>query len=73
MSDAKRERLSSNLLKQVQFHFHKFTSAELAAFTVERQKTSYPKAKSDLMIFNGEGLAVLKGREFSGSQISLWE
>jgi len=72
VSDGKRESLSSNLAKSVRFHFHKYSETDLATFSVERQRTDYPKAKSDLVIFDSQGIAVIKGREFGGGQTSLW-
>jgi len=72
VSDGKREGLSSNLAKSVRFHFNKYSATDLATFSVERLKTTYPKAKSDLVIFDSQGIAVMKGREFGGGQTSLW-
>lgn len=72
MSDAKREKLSSNLVKSVKFHFSGFSAAQIAGFKVERTKSDYPGAKSELLIFDEHGTAVIKGREFGGGQTSLW-
>lgn len=72
MNNGQRENLSSNLVKHVRFHFGKLSQADLSAYTVERQKSSYPKAKADLKIFDAEGNAVFEGREFGGGQTSLW-
>ncbi len=72
MNDAKREKLSSNLVKSVKFHFNGFSAADIAGFQVERTKSDYPSARSELVIFNKDGTAVIKGREFGGNQTSLW-
>jgi hypothetical protein len=60
------------LAKSVLFHFRNFSAQQVALFRVERSKSNYPKAKSELLIFDGNGIAVIKGREFGGGQTSLW-
>ena len=72
VSDIKRESLTKDMVKHVRIHFHKFSENDLQAFTVERQKSDYPKAKAELVIFDGAGKAVMKGREFGGGQMSIW-
>jgi hypothetical protein len=72
MTSTNRERLSSNLVKSVKFHFSNFSPEQIAGFTVQRSKSSYPHAKTDLIIFDGSGTAVIKGREFGGRQTTLW-
>jgi hypothetical protein len=69
MGEAKRESLSGNLAKSVKFHFR---TLDPAGYTVERQKSVYPTAKADLVIFDSQGQMVIKGREFGGGQFSLW-
>ena len=73
MSNGKRENLSGDLLKSVQFHFRSYSKEDLASFRVERNKSDYPKAKSDLVIFDGHGTPIFKGREFGGGHTSLWD
>jgi hypothetical protein len=70
--DGKRETLSGNLMKSMRFHFKRFSDADLSKFTVERRKSSYQGAKTDIVIYDAEGAAVVKGREFGGGQMSLW-
>ncbi len=72
MSNGNREKLSSNLVKSLKQHFQQLADPNVATYTVERQKTTFPKAKSDLVIFNSAGTVVIKGREFGGGQTSLW-
>ncbi len=69
---AQRQKLPPHLLKAVRSHFGQRHEATIAAFTVERNKSLYPKAKADLIIFDGNGAAVMEGREFGGGQTSLW-
>jgi hypothetical protein len=72
MGNDKRESLSSNLVKSVKFHFTTYSTQDIQTFKVERSRSNYPHAKSDLVIFNGQGEAVIKGHEFGGGQTSLW-
>jgi hypothetical protein len=70
--ESKRESLSANLVKSLRFHFKSFRDADLSKFSVERRKSSYQGAKVDIVIFDAEGAAVVKWREFGGGQMSLW-
>ncbi|HEY7270277.1 MAG TPA: hypothetical protein VH951_10655 [Dehalococcoidia bacterium] len=72
MGTEKRENLSSNLVKSVRTSIPRYATSELSDFKVERSKSAYPQAKEDLVIFDGQGAAVIKGRDFGGGQISLW-
>jgi hypothetical protein len=72
VNEGKRESLAGDLEKSVRFHFQGYRSSNLNAFRVERQKSSYAGARSELVIFDAEGRAVIKGREFGKGQFSLW-
>jgi hypothetical protein len=72
VSTEKRDILSSSLVKSVKFHFTNYSAQQIEALRVERSRSNYPHAKSDLVIFNGQGEAVIKGHEFGGGQTSLW-
>jgi hypothetical protein len=72
VSEGKRETLAGDLEKSVRFHFNGYKAANLGAFRVERQKSTYSGARSELVIYDADGKAVIKGREFGKGQFSLW-
>jgi hypothetical protein len=60
------------LAKQVQSQFSQFARTDMKAFTVERSKSDFYGAKTDLSIFNAEGKLVLSGRDF-GDRTFFWQ
>jgi hypothetical protein len=67
-----RQKLTTTLVKVMQFHFRELAGTDLSSYTYERRKTSYPQAKAEVSIFDNSGNLVAEGRDFGGGQTSLW-
>jgi hypothetical protein len=53
-------------------HMAALKDTDLSGYTVERRRSDYSGARSDLVIYDGESVPVLSGREFNGGPTSIW-
>ena len=67
-----RDSFPSKLASQVRSQFSQFAHTDMTAFTVQRSKSDFYGAKTDLTIYNGEGKHVLMGRDF-GDRTFFWQ
>jgi hypothetical protein len=67
-----RQAFPEKLIRQVRSQFTQFAGTDMSAFTVDKAKSEFYGAKSDLTIYNGEGRHVLTGRDF-GDRIFFWQ
>lgn len=67
-----RETFPAKLAAQVQSQFSHFSRTDMSTFTVERTKSDFYGAKTDLTIYNGDGKHVLTGRDF-GDRTFFWQ
>ena len=65
--------LSKSMKTVVKAHIMGLRGSDLAGYMFERRHSDYAGAKSDLIIYDAEGKAVLKGREASDGRLSIWE
>jgi hypothetical protein len=71
--EGERQPLSKSLQKTAISQFHRLGRVDISEYTYEHRGTNYPEAKPDLMVYDGSGKLVFRGREFGGHQIFLWE
>jgi hypothetical protein len=64
--------LPTKLAKQVKEQFAAFSRVDMAAFTLQKQKSDFKGARSDLFVCDGSGQLKLLGRDFGG-QIFFWQ
>ena len=64
--------LTKSISRAITFHMNELNRTDLSKYTFERRHSDYPHAKSDLIIYDGEGAAVLTGREAGDGQMSFW-
>jgi hypothetical protein len=63
--------LTDKMVKSIKRHEISFRDVDLRSFTFERRRSTYAGAKSDLVIYDGDGKPALSGREFDGP-LSFW-
>ena len=63
--------LTKPMVKSIKLHIVNLQDTDLTAYTYERKRSDYATAKSDLVIYNGEGETVLHGRESDGP-LNFW-
>jgi hypothetical protein len=71
-STNERHVLPEKLARQVQSQFTQFTHTDMSAFTLDRAKSDFYGAKTDLTVYNTEGKLVLNGRDF-GDRTFFWQ
>jgi hypothetical protein len=71
-STTTRTTLPEKLARQVQSQFTQFARTDMHEFTLEKKKSEFYGAKSDLSIYNTEGKLVLAGRDF-GDRTFFWQ
>jgi hypothetical protein len=59
------------MVKSLQRHEIALRMVDLRPYTFERRRSEYLGAKSDLIVYDAEGRAVMHGREFDGA-LSFW-
>ena len=64
--------LSEKMTKAVHLHFPQLSPALLASYKFERYKAHYPKAKSEVEVFDSDGALVFQGREFHSGTAVYW-
>lgn len=64
--------LTKGLIQGIRDHMSDLRRTDLSKFTYERRHSSYPDAKSDLVIYNPDREAVLHGRENRDGRVSFW-
>ena len=67
-----RQIFPEKLAKQVQSQFSQFAHTDMKAFMIEKSKSDFYGAKTDLSIYNGDGKLVLNGRDF-GDRTFFWQ
>ena len=67
-----RQTFPVKLAKQVQSQFTQFSHTDMTAFTIEKAKSDFYGAKTDLTVYNSEGKLVLSGRDF-GDRTFFWQ
>ena len=72
-AEGERQPLSKSLQKTAVSQFRRLGKVDITDYTYEHRGTNYPEAKSDLMVYDGAGKLVFRGREFGGHQVFLWE
>ena len=70
--EGRRFPLSKELTLDIRRHVAQLSGRDLAGYTVERRRSDYPMAKSDLVVYDPEGKAILDGREMQGGHSSFW-
>jgi hypothetical protein len=70
--EGRRYPLSKTLIHDIRRHVAVLSRVDLGDYTFERRRSEYPQAKSDIIIYDAAGAAVLKGREMSGGESSFW-
>jgi len=69
--DGQRFALTKPMVKSIKQHIIELRETDLAAYTYERRRSDYSQAKSDLVVYDGEGHAALNGRESDGP-LNFW-
>ena len=65
--------LTGSMQKTIRQHIVEANQKDaLTGYTYERRPSQYPTASSDLVIYDGNGRAVMQGREFAGGRMSFW-
>ena len=64
--------MPDKMAKQVQSQFTGLVTTDMTAYTLERTKSDFYGAKTDLAIYSGDGTLVLHGRDF-GDRIFYWQ
>ena len=64
--------LSKELTHEIRRHIVELSRKDLTGFTFERRRSVFPQAKSDIVIYDATGTAVLNGREMQGGDTSFW-
>ena len=64
--------LTKPLVQSIHEHISELRRADLSHYTFERRHSSYPDAKSDIVIYNAEREPVLHGRENRDGRMSFW-
>jgi hypothetical protein len=64
--------LNGDVKRAILHHMNELGRKDLAAYSFERRHSYYPDAKSDLVIYDGEGQPVLHGRENRDGLLSIW-
>ncbi len=69
-----RHPLTKQITSAIRFHINDLSTADLTHHSFERRRSSYPAAKSDIIIYDPEGTPVVRGREFSegGHSVVFW-
>ncbi len=69
-----RHPIDASMRKSLNLYMNQLTKADLSAYTFERRRSDYDGAKSDLVVYDASGTAVIHGREFdSGSpRLTFW-
>jgi hypothetical protein len=69
---AHRGRLTKHMIEAARDHFNGLRGVDMSRYDVERRHSNYPDSKSDLVIYNTEDQAVLRGREFHDGRMAFW-
>ena len=65
--------LTKDMVRNIREHIAALQRTDMSGYSFERRHSSYPGAKSDLIIYDGNKTPVLQGREVSGSHsLSFW-
>jgi len=64
--------MTKSINRAVVDHMNELGRTDMSKYTFERRNSSYPDAKSDLVIYNNEGAAVFTGRETKDGRMSFW-
>jgi hypothetical protein len=65
--------LTSSMQKTIKAHIVEANATNaLQGYTFERRPSQYPSASADIVVYNGDGRAVIQGREFGGGRMSFW-
>jgi hypothetical protein len=64
--------LNGELKRAILHHMNDLNRTDLSTFSFERRHSDYPDAKSDLVIYDSTGLAVLHGRETKDGLVTIW-
>jgi hypothetical protein len=64
--------LTKSIRNAITEHMSDLRRTDLSRYTFERRHSEYPHAKSDLVIYDVNGLAVLNGRENDDGRMSFW-
>ena len=67
-----RSPLTPPMVKSIKRHMLTLKNSDLGAYSFERRRSDYAQSKSDLVIYDGEGKAVLHGRETDGP-LTFWQ
>ena len=67
-----RQTFPEKLARQVASQFTQFAHTDMTAYTVERTKSEFYGARTDLAVFNSDGKLVLSGRDF-GDRTFFWQ
>ena len=65
--------LPKSMIATVKQHSPRLRSTDLSAYTFERRPSKYFDTKSDLVIYDEGGQAILHGREGSNGKLTIWE
>jgi hypothetical protein len=59
------------MVRGIRRHLESMRNTDFAEYTFERRRSTYPQAKSDLIVYNSTGTPVLHGRETDGP-LAFW-
>ena len=65
IEEGRRQPMSPSMKRALLAHLPSLAEEDLSAHTHERSSSDYPGVKYDILIYNGDGRAVIEGREFS--------
>jgi hypothetical protein len=60
------------MAQTIKEHMSALRETDLSGYTFERRHSDYHDYKSDLIIYDAQGEAVLQGREASDGRVSFW-
>jgi hypothetical protein len=64
--------LTKSLIHSINEHMNEFSARDLTTYQFERRHSSYPDAKSDIVIYNGADEVVYHGREANDGRVAIW-
>lgn len=67
-----RANFPEKLVHQVQLQFTAFTNKDMTGYTWDKTKSEFYRAKSDLRVYDSDGMLKLLGRDF-GDRIFFWQ
>jgi hypothetical protein len=65
--------VDKKMILAIKRHMVGLKNEDITGYTVERRRSDFFGARSDLVIYNAQGTPVLHGREFNGGPISIWD